>query len=183
MITRALSRASDSVSWPLKEGIVTARSLHDPKGVVHVVEGNGGVPNRNSSDSSWKNSLRNCRSAVHSLHLFVVRIIIGQACLAAARYTGSAAPAAPMAGSLRAMPQCCSTIYAHGWTRKLLTVHMSYSKQSKSGIRIAEVLVATKPNSGAGTNTSRTRQGKRRTAGRLRSQLAVSDETWVGYNI
>jgi hypothetical protein len=30
---------SYSVSWPLRDGAVTARSLHDPQGVVHVLEG------------------------------------------------------------------------------------------------------------------------------------------------
>ena len=33
-----------SVTWPLYGGQVTNRSLVDPKGTIHLVEGNGGVP-------------------------------------------------------------------------------------------------------------------------------------------
>ena len=51
---------SYSVSWPLKGGAVTAKSLVDPAGVVHVLEGNGGVPNHGARDPAWVNTIRNC---------------------------------------------------------------------------------------------------------------------------
>ena len=35
---------SYSVTWPIFGGTVANKSLVDPKGTVHVVEGNGGVP-------------------------------------------------------------------------------------------------------------------------------------------
>ena len=55
------------MSWPLKDGAVTAKSLTNPTGVVHVLEGNGGVPNRNSSDTSWTNSIRNCSGSLYRI--------------------------------------------------------------------------------------------------------------------
>ena len=53
---------SYSVSWPIRNGTVTAKNLVDPKGTVHVLEGNGGVPNHKSGDPTWINKLGPCRS-------------------------------------------------------------------------------------------------------------------------
>ena len=58
---------SYSVTWPVKAGAVTARSLVNPKGVIHILEGNGGVPNRNSTDPVWTNSLKNCSGSLYRI--------------------------------------------------------------------------------------------------------------------
>jgi predicted phosphodiesterase len=51
---------SYSVSWPIKLGVVAKKSLVDPQGVVHVLEGQGGVPNKGAHDPGWTNRLMNC---------------------------------------------------------------------------------------------------------------------------
>ena len=37
-----------SVTWPIRGGAMTGKSFANPKGTVHVVEGNGGVPGAHS---------------------------------------------------------------------------------------------------------------------------------------
>ena len=54
---------SYSVSWPIKNGAVAKQSLVDPQGGVHVLEGQGGVPDRKSDSASWINRLKNCSGA------------------------------------------------------------------------------------------------------------------------
>tara|TARA_B110000208_G_C11544879_1_gene349408 strand:- start:239 stop:628 length:390 start_codon:yes stop_codon:yes gene_type:complete len=51
---------SYSVSWPIQNGAVTKKSLVDPEGVVHVLEGQGGVPNKGADSPNWINTLKNC---------------------------------------------------------------------------------------------------------------------------
>lgn len=55
---------SYSVTWPLCSGQVCdgKRSYDNPAGVVHVLEGNGGVPNAASNSSAWNNTLGACSS-------------------------------------------------------------------------------------------------------------------------
>ena len=52
---------SYSTTWPIFDGKLTKDSLVDPKGTVHVLEGNGGVPG-----SHRRSKIMNCtKSAPH----------------------------------------------------------------------------------------------------------------------
>jgi hypothetical protein len=55
-----------SVTWPIFAGALTEKSLVNPKGTVHVVEGNGGVPTAPSRHgSSIVNCSRYARGVLH----------------------------------------------------------------------------------------------------------------------
>jgi hypothetical protein len=56
---------SYSASWPIFGGAVAKKSLVNPKGTVHVVEGNGGVPGAHSHSKLYA-----CKKASAALDLF-----------------------------------------------------------------------------------------------------------------
>ena len=49
------ARGADALTWPMLNGNMTAKSFVDPKGTVHITEGNGGVPGVGAASSFTMN--------------------------------------------------------------------------------------------------------------------------------